>query len=127
MNENEIGKIVVDTAIDIHRELGPGLLESVYEIVLVAELKERGLHALRQVPVSIHYKGHEFREAYRADVVVDGKVIIELKSVTQLNRSHRKQLQTYLKLSGLKLGYLLNFGGALMKDGIVRAVNQLDE
>ena len=127
MTENEIGTILVETAIDIHRSLGPGLLESVYEIVMAHELNARGLPAKRQVPISIVYKGIEFAEAFRADLLVADKVIVELKSLEQINRAHRKQIQTYLRLTGLKLGYIFNFGAALMKEGIVRAVNGLDE
>ena len=127
MTENEIGTICIEAAIAVHRELGPGLLESVYEIVLAFELKQRGLSVDRQVPVTIAYKGIIFEDAFRADLLVEGKVILELKSVEQLSKAHRKQLQTYLKLRGLKLGYIFNFGEALMKDGIVRAVNGLEE
>ena len=127
MTENEIGTILVETAIDVHRHLGPGLLESVYEIVLAYELKKRGLNVLRQVPIPITYKDMVFEEAFRADLLLADKVIVELKSVEQINRAHRKQIQTYLRLTGLKLGYILNFGSALMKEGIVRAVNGLEE
>jgi len=102
-------------------------LESVYEIVLTHELIARGLHVERQVPISIAYKDMTFDEAFRADLLVAEKVIVELKSIEQINNAHRKQIQTYLRLTGLKLGYLLNFGAALMKDGIVRAVNGLEE
>ncbi|MGA3324638.1 MAG: GxxExxY protein [Terriglobia bacterium] len=127
MKENEIGTIVVSTAIEIHRDLGPGLLESVYEVVLAHELSVQGLEVKRQVPISIVYKGMEFVEAFRADLLVADKVIVELKSLQQINNAHRKQIQTYLRLTGLKLGYIFNFGAALMKDGIVRAVNGLEE
>jgi GxxExxY protein len=127
MTENEIGTIVVDTAIRVHRELGPGLLESVYEIVLAHELAQHRLKVERQVPISINYKGIVFPEAFRADLLVEGKVILELKSLEQISKSHRKQIQTYLRLTGLRLGYIFNFGAALMKDGIVRAVNGLAE
>lgn len=127
MKENEIGTVVIQAAIEVHRTLGPGLLESVYEVVLAHELIQRGLRVERQVPISISYKGVTFDEAFRADLVVEGKVIIELKSVEQMNKAHRKQIQTYLRLTGLKLGYLLNFGAALMKEGIVRAVNGLED
>jgi GxxExxY protein len=123
MTENEIGTICVDAAVNLHRELGPGLLESVYEVVLAHELSRRGLKVERQVPISINYQGIIFAEAFRADLLVDGKVILELKSVEQVTKSHRKQLQTYLRLTGIKLGYIFNFGEALMKDGIVRAVS----
>jgi GxxExxY protein len=127
MTENEIGTVCIETAIGVHRELGPGLLESVYEIVMAHELGQRGLKVERQVPISISYKRMLFEEAFRADLLVAGKVVIELKSVEQISKAHRKQIQTYLRLTGMKLGYLFNFGEALMKDGIVRAVNGLEE
>lgn len=127
MTENEIGTIIVQSAIDIHRHLGPGLLESVYEVVLAYELNAKGLFVKRQVPISIVYKSMTFEDAFRADLLVADRVILELKSLEQINNAHRKQLQTYLRLAGLKLGYLLNFGSPLMKDGIVRAVNGLEE
>jgi len=127
MIENEIGRIVVDTAIAVHRALGPGLLESVYEIVLTHELRKRGLDAVRQVPVMIEYDGIKFDEGFRADIIVENLVVLELKSIEHASAAHRKQIQTYLRLSGHKLGFLLNFGEALMKDGITRAVNGLEE
>jgi len=127
MTENQIGTICVDAAIKVHRELGPGLLESVYEIVLAHELQQRGLKVERQVPIAITYEGLVFVEGFRADLLVEDKVIIEIKSVDQLSKASRKQIQTYLKLRGAKLGYIFNFGEALMKDGIVRAVNGLEE
>jgi GxxExxY protein len=117
----------VDAAVRIHRKLGPGLLESVYEIVLCHELEVRGFPVRRQVAVPIAYDDVTFDEGFRADIVVDGKVILELKSVEKTSAAHKKQIQTYLRLSGLKLGFLLNFGSALMKDGITRAVNGLEE
>ena len=127
MTENQIGKIVVDAAIAVHRALGPGLLETVYEVVLAHELRKRGLQVEQQVPVPIEYEGTKFEEGFRADLVVEGKVILELKSVEHTTAAHKKQIQTYLRLTGCKLGFLLNFGEALMKDGITRAVNGLDE
>jgi GxxExxY protein len=127
MHENDIGTVVVNSAIAIHRELGPGLLESVYETVLAHELKSKGLTVERQVPVSIVYRNIKFDEGFRADILVEKKVVLELKSVETMTATHRKQLQTYLRLTGCKLGYLLNFGAALMKDGIKRAVNNLEE
>ena len=127
MTENEIGKIVVDTALAVHRELGPGLLESVYEVILARELQLRGLRVERQVPMPIVYHGVKFDQGFCADIVVEGKVILELKSVEQVSGAHKKQIQTYLRLSGLKLGFLLNFGEVLMKRGITRAVNGLDD
>lgn len=125
--ENEIGTIVVDTAVAVHRKLGPGLLETVYEVVLAHELEKRGLRVERQVPVNIHYGGVTFEEGFRADIIVEGKVILELKSVEKVRPVHKKQLQTYLRLTECKLGYLLNFGEALMKSGVSRAVNGLKE
>ncbi len=123
MHENEIGTLIVQTAIELHRELGPGLLESVYEVLLAHRLRQKGLHVQRQVPVSIEFDGLRFEEGFRADLIVEGKVIVELKSVEQIHPAHKKQVLTYLKLTGLKLGYLLNFGAATMKDGIFRIIN----
>ncbi|QHI70464.1 GxxExxY protein [Tichowtungia aerotolerans] len=127
MSENDISKEVVDAAVKVHRALGPGLLESVYEIVLTRELERRRLSVQRQVAVPIVYDGVQFDEGFRADIIIERKVILELKSVEAVTAVHRKQLQTYLRLTGLKLGLLLNFGAVLMKDGIVRAVNGLEE
>jgi len=127
MTENEISKVIVDSALTVHRELGPGLLESVYEIAMAHELKRRGLDVQRQIPVTIKYRGIVFDEAFRADIVVDKKVIVELKSVEQSSEAHKKQVQTYLRLTGCKLGFLLNFGEALMKRGITRVVNGLKD
>ena len=126
MTENEIGTIIVDTAIVVHRELGPGLLESVYMVVLEYELKQRGLHIKREVPIPIVYKEIRFDEGFRADLIVEEKVIVELKSVEHVIAAHKKQVQTYLRLTGCKLGYLLNFGEELMKSGITRCVNRLE-
>ena len=127
MTENEIGKVIVDSAIAVHRELGPGLLETVYEVVLAYELGQRGLGVERQFPIPIRYKDITFDEAFRADLVVEEKVILELKSVEQVSQAHKKQVQTYLRLTGCKLGFLLNFGEALMKRGITRVVNGLED
>jgi len=127
MTENDIGAAVVDTAVAVHRGLGPGLLESVYEVILAHELQERGLQVDRQVPIAIEYRGVMFDEGFRADLVIEEKVIVELKTVEKVNNAHKKQLLTYLRLSGCKLGFLLNFGAALMKEGIVRTVNGLEE
>ena len=127
MTENDIGRIVVDAAITVHRELGPGLLESVYEIILAYELGQRGLSVKRQVQIPIRYKQMAFEEAFRADLVVEDKIIIELKSVEQVSEAHKRQLLTYLRLTGRKLGFLLNFGEALMKRGITRTVNGIED
>jgi len=125
MVENEIGKRVIDAAIRVHWELGPGLLETVYEAALAYELQQRGLDTRSQVPVAISYRGLQFDEAFRADLVVENKVIVELKCVEKLNNAHKKQLLTYLRLTGMKLGYLLNFSESLMKNGIIRTANKL--
>ena len=127
MTENEIGTLAIQAAIEVHRELGPGLLETVYEVTLARELEDRGLKVERQLPVPITYKGMKFDEGFRADIVIDGRVILELKSVENTTAAHKKQVQTYLKLTGCKPGYLLNFGEALMKNGITRCVNGLKE
>ena len=127
MNENAISQMIVDAAMQVHREMGPGLFESVYEAVMAFELADRGLRVERQVVVPVRYKGLQIEEGFRADLVVNGRVMVELKSVEQLANVHKKQLFTYLKLSGCKLGLLLNFGGALLRDGIVRIVNGLPD
>lgn len=127
MNENEIGKIVVDAAVLVHQELGPGLLESVYEIILLDELKKRGLSAERQVSVPIEFRGIKFVEGFRADIVIEEKVLLEIKSVEKLNSAHKKQALTYIKLMDIRLGYVLNFGEGLMRKGIKRIVNNLPE
>ena len=123
MRENEIAKQILDAAFVIHTKLGPGLLESVYEVVLAYELKKRGLTAERQKPMPIVYDDVRFDEAFRSDLVVNGKVIAELKSLETLLPIHAKQLLTQLRLSGLKLGLLINFGEAHLKNGIKRVVN----
>ena len=127
MTENEIGKVVVDAAIAIHKALGSGVYEIVYEVVLTHELKKHGLNGERQVPVSIEYDGIKFDEGFRADIIIENKVILELKSVESVTKTHKKQVLTYLRLTGCKPGYLLNFGEDLMKDGITRIVNGLEE
>jgi GxxExxY protein len=123
MHENEIGSIIVDSAVDLHRNLGSGLLETVYEVTLARALERRGLAVQRQVAVPIEYQGETFSEGFRADLIVGELVIVELKSVERVTPAHKKQLLTYLRLTGLKLGYLLNFGEALMRDGITRTIN----
>ena len=125
MTENEVAKIIVDTAFQIHKRLGPGLLESVYETVLAHELKRRGLKVDRQVPVAIVFDEIRFNEGFRADLIVENKVIVELKSVENVSSVHKKQLLTYLRLADKKLGLLINFGTELIRDGISRVVNGL--
>jgi GxxExxY protein len=127
MDENTLAKIVVDATFQIHTKLGPGLLESVYEKILAHELLKRNLKIERQKAVPIIYDGVQFNEAFRADLVVDSKIIIELKSIEEVSKVHKKQLLTYLKLTNMKLGLLINFGAVLIKDGIFRVVNGLKE
>ena len=128
MTENEIAKHILDTAFLVHTKLGPGLLESVYEVIIAYELKKRGLTAERQKAMPIMYDDIRFDEAFRSDIVVNGKVIAELKSVEALLPVHAKQVLTQLRLSGLKLGLLINFGEAHLKNGIKRIINgRLDE
>lgn len=127
MNENEIGTSIIEASISIHRELGPGLLETVYEVVLARDLTDLGLFVERQVSIPINYKGLKFDEGFRADIIVGNKVLLELKSVERTIPAHKKQVQTYLKLTGLKLGYLLNFGEDVLKSGITRCVNGLED
>jgi GxxExxY protein len=125
--ENELAHEIVDAAFHIHKALGPGLLETVYEVVLCRELEERGLDVLRQQSVPIIYGDLKFDEGFRADLIVGNKVIVELKSVEQIAPVHKKQLLTYLKLADKRLGLLINFGSAVIKDGISRIVNGLTE
>jgi len=127
MTENEIAKQVLDAAFVIHRELGPGLLETVYEVVLAKKLTDMGLFVERQVSVPIRFEGMVFDEGFRADLIVEHKVIIELKSVERLASIHGKQLLTYLRLSGCRLGLLINFGEVLLKDGIKRVANGMTD
>ena len=114
---------VVDAALELHRELGPGLLESVYETVLAAELTRRGYAVARQLPVDIVFRGMRFEGAFRADLLVDHQVLVEIKSVERLNGAHGKQLLTYLRLMRKPLGLLINFGGETLKEGLRRIVN----
>jgi len=123
MSENEIGSIVVDKAVYLHKKLGPGLFESVYEVVLMKLLAKKGLSVQRQVSIPIEFEGEQFDEGFRADLFIEGKLIIELKSVEKITDVHKKQLLTYLKLTNTKLGFILNFGTELMKNGIVRIIN----
>jgi GxxExxY protein len=127
MTENEIAKEVVDAAFHIHTKLGPGLLESVYEVVLAAVLRKRGLRVERQVPVPIRFEDLTFDEGFRADLIVEEKVILELKSVEETAPVHKKQVLTYLRLADKRLGLLINFGAPLIKDGITRLVYRLPE
>jgi GxxExxY protein len=125
MTENELATLVVDRCYQIHKALGPGLFESVYEEVLSYELTEAGLYFTRQTLIPVYYKNLILKLGFRADLVVEEKVIIELKSIEGIASVYKKQLLTYLKLTGLKLGLLINFNESLIKDGITRIVNNL--
>jgi len=127
MTENEIAAIIVDACYRVHTGLSPGLLESVYEVVLAGELARRGLNVGRQVPVPIIWDDLEFEEGFRADLIVEDKIIVELKSVERMAPVHGKQLLTYLRLTDKRLGLLVNFGEQYIKDGIRRVVNGLEE
>ena len=123
MTENRIAEIIVDACFKIHTILGPGLLESVYETVMAHELRSRGLSVVRQQCLPIVYEGIILEEGFRADLIVEGLVIVELKSIETILPVHKKQLNTYLRLSGKRLGLLVNFGSYLIKDGITRIAN----
>ena len=125
MTENEISKVVLDAAFRVHSALGPGLLESVYEAALTHELRKYGLEVETQVPVPVVYDGVKLAIGFRLDVLVENKVILELKSCENLSPIHSKQLLNYLRLSGLKLGLLFNFNVESLKGNIIRLVNNL--
>ena len=127
MTENEIATIVVDAAFKIHNALGPGLFESVYEAALDFELQKRGLQVAQQVGLPVHYEGVRLELGFRVDLIVDNKLIVEVKSVGVLAPVHQRQLLTYLRLMDLRLGLLINFNVALIKDGIQRVVNRLPD
>ena len=125
MDENELSNQVIGAAIEVHRHLGPGLLESVYRDCMAYELKERGIKVAREVSLPVRYKAMEFPGAYRADLVVEDKLILELKAVDILLPVHGAQLLSYLRLSGMKLGLLVNFNVSQLRDGVRRIVNKL--
>ncbi len=125
MTENELSKVILDCCFIIHKNFGPGMLESVYEELLSHEIRKTGLQCERQVAVPLVYEDIKLEVAFRADLIVHRKVMIELKSVETVLPVHKKQLLTYLKLTGLKLGLLINFNEALLKDGITRIANHL--
>lgn len=125
MTENEIAKIIVNTAFKIHKTLGPGLFESVYEEIMHYELTKQGLQVERQKAIPVHWDYLKMEIGFKADLIVNNKVIIELKSVDKLHPLNYKQLLTYLRLTGKRLGLLINFNEALIKDGIKRIVNDL--
>jgi iron complex transport system substrate-binding protein len=123
MKIDEVSAIVVDEAIGIHREFGPGLFESVYESVLAGRLESRGLVVDRQVAIQAVFDGQHFDAAFKIDILVEGSLVLEIKAVDQLTKAHAKQLLTYLRIMKQPLGLLLNFNGATMKEGIRRMVN----
>lgn len=127
MNENDIAKEIVDAAYKVHTTLGPGLLETVYEAALAYELDKRGIRTARQVCLPVVYESIRLDEGFRADLIVENRVIVELKSVETLAPVHKKQLITYLRLADKRLGLLINFGSVRIKDGIVRMVNGFRE
>ena len=123
---DEISGDLLDLSIRVHRSLGPGLLESVYETVLAGKLVELGYSVERQKPVDIMFEGLAFENAFRIDLLIDGRVLVEIKSVERLNAAHAKQLLTYLRLTRQPLGLLINFSGATLKEGFRRLVNDYD-
>lgn len=127
MNYNQISGAILEAAIAVHKELGPGLLESVYESVLAYELRSCSLTVERQVPIRISYKDLDIQEAFRADLIVNDSIIIELKSIEKVQPVHKKQLLTYLRLANMRLGLLINFGHETLREGITRLVNDFEE
>ena len=128
MTENEIAKVIVDAAIEVHRELGgPGLLEDVYEEALAEELRLRGLKVDRQLPIRINYKGRVLSKPLRLDMKVEALVLVDNKAVTEWNPIFEAQMLTYLRLTGLKLGLVINFGERFVKSGVHRVVNGLPD
>jgi GxxExxY protein len=127
MTENEIATQVVDAAYKVHTKFGPGLYEIVYEVTLAYELRKRGLQYVRQQPIPIEYDSIKFDEGFRADMIVEDKLLLELKSVEKILPLHKKQLLTYLRLMDKRLGLLINFNEEYIKDGITRVVNGLPE
>jgi GxxExxY protein len=125
MTENEVAKEIVDAAYKIHTTLGPGLLESVYQAVLEYELRKRGFGVEADQPIPVVYEGVHLEVGFRSDLIVENKVIVELKSVEAIHPVHKKQLLTYLRVANKRLGLLINFGAFLIKDGISRVVNGL--
>ena len=127
MRENELAKIVVDVAYQIHRRLGPGLLESVYQAIMAYELRLRGLHVETEVPIPVIWGDMQLEIGFRGDLWIERLLLVELKSIEELAPVHKKQMLTYLRLTNTRLGLLINFGEELIKDGIVRLVNGLPD
>jgi len=128
MTYNELSSTVLEVAIDVHRRLGPGLLEAVYQTILAHELTKRGFHVVKEQPIPLIWDNLRFDIGFRADLIVNDLLLVELKSVEQLAPVHKKQVLTYLRITGKKLGLLINFGEETLKDGIRRIINgSLDE
>jgi GxxExxY protein len=127
MNENEVAKEVVDAALKVHKALGPGLLESAYEKALAHEMRKRKFSVEVQKEVDVTYDGEDLGCGFRADLIINGLVLVELKSVEEIARIHKKQTLTYLRLTGIRLGLLINFNEVLIKNGITRIVNSLPD
>jgi len=127
MTENEVAKQLVDVAYKIHTGFGPGLLESVYETIMAYELQKRGLQVIRQQPIPVVYEDIRMELGFRADLIIENRVVVEIKSVEAIAPVHKKQLLTYLRLTDKSLGLLINFNVDLIKDGITRVVNGLQE
>ena len=125
MDENQLSKIVLDVAFDIHKKLGPGLFESVYETIMAFELEQYGLDISRQKPIPVIWKGVKLDLGFRSDIIVNNKLLVEIKSIESLASVHAKQVLTHLKLTKIKLGLLINFNEELLKNGIKRIVNNL--
>jgi len=122
---DDVTGVIVDAAVKLHKTLGPGLLESVYELVLMRDLQRRGVQVERQKPISFEYDGMRFDDAFRVDMLVESSVVVEIKSVERLAPVHAKQLLTYLRLMKLPVGLLINFGSPILKQGLQRVVNGL--
>jgi len=127
MTENELSKVIIGAAIEVHRELGPGLLEDMYEEALCFELRQQGIKVARQIKLPVYYKGHQLDKKYRLDVLVDDRVIVECKSLVDFHPVFCAQCLTHLKITDKRLGLVINFGERLLKDGINRVVNGLEE
>jgi GxxExxY protein len=127
MTGNDLTGMLIDAAMHIHRTLGPGLLESVYSAILAYELKKRGLRVASEVPIPVQWDNLTIDVGFRADLIVEDEVIVELKSVEKTAAVHKKQLLTYLRVTNKRVGLLINFGEVLLKDGITRMINGFDE
>lgn len=123
MTYNELSGLILEVSIDIHKRLGPGLLESVYQVILAHELVKRGCTVEKEEPISLVWDNLHFELGFRADLIVNDLILVELKSVEQIAPVHKEQVLTYLRITGKKLGQLINFGEELLKDGVHRIIN----